>query len=278
MMKRIGAILTVVIIAVAFMALPALAGGLNKPSSKVREAQKLIDQAWNLDKVSASVTTYKQCLALMKQADKLDPNNYSILIDLSRFNWLYGDNLPKETSEQQKMLVKLYAAGMAAAGKSIKVKETVDAHYWFAVNKASSLEFSSIVSQAAGFPTIFKHSNYVTDNGPDYYYGAAGRLWSEIITRVPKQVVKMVGVDVQMVTDLIDDAIKIEPRYLDNYVYKARFIFTYYGKKDEALKLLEHVIKQKPEIFPEEVTANKVAIKDARELWKTITGKDYPAR
>ena len=130
----------------------------------------------------------------------------------------------------------------------------------------------------AGFPTIYKHSNYVTENGPNYYYGAAGRLWSEILTRVPKQVVKMVGMDVQTVMDLIDNAIKIEPRYLDNYVYKARFIFTYYGKKDEALKLLDHVLKQKPEIFPEEVTANKVAIEDARILWKKITGKDYPAR
>ena len=136
----------------------------------------------------------------------------------------------------------------------------------------------SIFSQAAGFPSILKHSDYISDNGPDYYYGASGRLWSEILVRVPKIVIRMVGYDVQDVVDDINDSIKKDPGYFDNYVYKARFINTYFGQKDEALGLLDQVLKQDADIMPSEVIANRISQDDARELWKKITGKEWPEK
>lgn len=276
-MKKI-LILTALVAVFVLAALPAFAGGLPKPTSKNPEAQKLIDHAWALDRSDSSAEIYKQCFTLMEQADKLDPNNPSILTDLSRYYWEYGDNLPKQTPEQKKQLEGIYAKGMAVAEKSMKVKETVGGHYWFAVNKAASLEFSSMAAQAAGFPGIYKHSQYVSKNDPNYDYGATGRLWSEILCRVPKAVVKMVGWNVQDAVADIDRAIKIEPRFLENYLYKARFLYVYFGNKDEALKLLDYVLKQDPNIFPDEVTANKVSQKTSRELWKKITGKEYPQK
>jgi len=273
---------TVVIALVVFTlaaALPAFAGGLVKATSKNAEAQKLIDKAWALEKTDSNADIFKQCFTMLEQADKLDPNNVAILIEISRYYWNYGDNLPKQTPEQKKILEGLYAKGMGAAENSLKLKETVPGHYWFAVNKAASLEFSSIMAQAAGFPTIYKHSQYVTKNDPSYYYGADGRLWSEILVRVPKKVVEIVGTKyVTQAQSEIDAAIKMEPRYLDNYIYKARFVNTYYGNKDEALKLLDQALKQDPNSMPEEVTANKVAQRDGRELWKKITGKEYPQK
>ncbi len=270
-----------VIMALAFTLLicsPAFSGPLPMPSSENPEAQKLIDKAWAHSKTGSSAEIYKQCAEIMEQADKLDPDNVSILIDVSRYWWNHGDNLPKETDEQKRHIEQIYAKGLSAAEKSLAVKETVGGHYWYAVNKAASLEFSSIFAQAAGFPTILKHSGYVSDNDPDYYYGASGRLWSEILVRVPKVVVKMVGYDVQEVVDDINDSIEKEPRYFDNHVYKARFINTYFGHKDEALELLDHVLKQDANVMPDEVHANEVAQDDARELWKKITGKEYPEK
>ena len=263
---------------IMLFSLPVLAGGLPKPNSKNAAAQKLIDQAWELEKKDSTAEIYKQCMSLMEQADKLDPDNPGILTDMSRYYWCYGDNLPKETEAQQDKLEGIYGQGMAASEKSLKIKETVGGHYWYAVNKASSLEFSSIFSQAAGFPSIYSHSQYVTNNEPDYYYGASGRLWSEILSRVPKKVVELVNWDVNEAVADIDKAIKIEPRYLDNYVYKARFFHVYFENNDEALKLLDQALKQDPNIFPEEVTANRVSQRDARELWKHITGKEYPQK
>jgi len=261
------------------MSAQILAGPLQKPISKNPEAQKLIDQAWALDHSDSSAEIYKRCIELMEQADKLDPNNHMILSDISRYYWNYGDKLPKQTKEQQKFLEGIYAKGLAAAEKSLALKETPAGHYWWAVNKAASLEFSSIFAQAAGFLPIKKHSDWVTDHDPNYYFGASGRLWSEILTRVPKVVVEMVRWDVNDAVQLINDAIKEEPRYLDNYVYKARFYYNYFGDKEEALKNLEYALKQDANtLMPSEVTANRVAQKDGRELWKKITGKEYPAK
>ena len=255
---------------------PAFSGPLLKPVSKNPEAQKLIDQAWALDHTDSSAEIFKQCAALMEQADKLDPNNTDILNDLSRYYWNQGDSLPKQTKEQQAFNVGLYAKGQAAADKSLALKQTIGATYWWAVNKSSSLEFSSIFAQAAGFLPIKRNSDYVKNNEPDYYYGAEGRLWTEILSRVPKIVVKMVGWNVQDAVDDINAAIKIEPRYLDNYLYKARFQWVYFENKDEALKLLDYELKQDPNALPSELSANKVSQRESRELWKTITGKNYP--
>jgi tetratricopeptide (TPR) repeat protein len=262
---------------VLFAGSQAFAGGLLKPTSKNPEAQKLIDQAWTLNKTDSTAKTYKDCLGLVQQADKLDPNNPAILTEISRYYWNWGDNLPKETKEQKKFLVDLYIKAMDAAQKSIALKETVDGHYWLAVNKAASLEFESIISQAGGFPMIKKHADYVTKHDPKYYYYATGRLWSEIIVRIPKVVVTMVHWNVEEAVSPIDAGIKNNPGYLENFVYKARFLYKYYGKNEEALKLIDHALKQDANtVLPDEVCSNKTAQKDARILWKQITGKDYP--
>jgi tetratricopeptide (TPR) repeat protein len=278
-MKKMAVLSIAILVFSVCAGLPAFAGGLVKATSKNPEAQKLIDKAWALERSDSSAEIFKQCIAWMEQADKLDPNNPAILSDLARYYWSYGDQLPKATPEQKKILEGIYAKGLAYAEKSLKVKETAAAHYWLAVNKAAGLEFSNIMTQAAAFPVIYKHSKYVTANDPAYDYGANGRLWTEILVRVPKKAVELVGekyVDEAIME--IDNALKAEPRYFDNYLYKARFVNTYYGRKDEALKLLDTILKQDPNVFPEEVVANKIAQKNARILWKKLTGKDYPQK
>ena len=91
-------------------------------------------------------------------------------------------------------------------------------------------------------------------------------------------VVKMVGWNVQDAVDDIDDSIEKFPGYFDNYVYKARFIHTYFEDEDQALELVDTVLKKDPGVLPGETQANKTSQEDARELWKKVTGKDYPDR
>jgi hypothetical protein len=150
-MKRVVYAILAALIVMA-LAAPVMAGGLPKPVSKNAEAQKLIDQAWALERTDSNAEIYKKCYTLLEQANKLDPNNPTILIDLSRYYWNYGDNMPKATPEQQKFLEGIYAKGQAFAEQSLKLKETSGAHYWLAVNKASGMEFSSIFAQAGCGP------------------------------------------------------------------------------------------------------------------------------
>jgi len=259
-------------------AFSAFAGGLPKPVSKNQEAQELIDQAWALERTGFTADIFKECLELLEKANQLDPNNYTILTDLARYYWNYGDNLPKQTKEQQEKLVGIYKKGMSYAEDSLKLKETAGGHYWLAANLAASREFSSILAQAGAFPAIYKHANQVEELEPDYFYGASEVLWAEIISRIPKVVVKMVGGNPQEVVDGLNQNIKKWPNFFPTYIFKARFIYTYYGDKEESLSLLDYVIKQSPEIFSEEAHFNRDAQNDAQELWKKITGKDYPQR
>ncbi len=278
MKKRVLLSVMVMVAMIGLMALPAVSGPLPKPTSQNAEAQKLIDEAFELDRSGSSAEISKKCYQLMEKADKLDPNNPSILNDVARHYWMYGNHLPKVTDGDKEKLEDIYAKGLNAAEKSVKIKETTGGHYWLAVNKAAGLEFSSIFSQAAAFPSIYSHSEWVKNNDAQYYYGASGRLWSEILVRVPKAAVELVGWDVQEAVDTIDEGIKVEPRYFNNYLYKARFINTYFGNKDEALTMLDEMLKKDPGIFPEEKMDNEICQEDAKELWKEITGKDYPAK
>lgn len=269
-------------VAIAVMsAAPALAGGLTKATSKVPAAQQLIDQAWAQEKSDVSAASWKKCAALAEQADRLDPNNWMVLADLSRYLWEYGNQLPKKTEAQQKSLVAIYTRGVNAADRSIKIKETSAGHYWYAVNKASTLEWSSIFSQVAAFPGLYSHYRWVVDHDPDYFFGAAGRFWVEVLARIPKAVIETLGQKyLDEAVDQINRAIQKEPRYLHNFVYKARFTWSFYGpeKKDEALKLLDQALKGDVNALPGYATDNKQAQAEARELWKQITGKDYPQR
>ena len=255
------------------------AGGLYQPSSKNPEARKLIEQAWALQKSDYTTDIFKQCVAWMEQADGLDPDNPSLLTDLSRYYWQYGDSLPKQTPEQRKQLVELFTRGRDLADKSLKIRETPDGHYWYAVNRAASLEFSSIFSRAAAFPSLYSHTRYVLEHDPDYDYGAPGRLWAEILSRVPRKVVEIAGEKyVEEAMREIDRSISREPRFLDNYNYKARFMHRYFENREEALRLLDTELKMNPNALPDEITPNKFAQRNARQLWKTITGKEYPEK
>jgi hypothetical protein len=95
----------------------------------------------------------------------------------------------------------------------------------------------------------------------------------------PKKLVEIIGrkyLDEAM--QQIDRAIKQEPRFMDNYVYKARFIYVYFDGTQTALKLLDTEMKMDLNCFPEEVATNRASKDTARQLWKEITGKEYPQR
>ncbi|MCK7467867.1 MAG: GntR family transcriptional regulator [Desulfosudis oleivorans] len=72
-MKRKAALTIAAAVLVLAAAGPALAGGLPKATSKIPEAQKLLDQAWAQEKADVSAASWKKCIGLAEQADKLRP-------------------------------------------------------------------------------------------------------------------------------------------------------------------------------------------------------------
>jgi len=248
-----------------------------KPKSNNPEAQALLDQALEVLKQEYTIPNLDQAISLLEKANQLDPNNHDILVELADKNWQKGDLLPEKTDADFKARKAYFEKGLKYAEQALKIKESAGAHYWFAANLGSSYEHASILSQAKIFPSLKKNCDWIQTRNPEYFYGGAARIWSKVVSKVPDIVLKMVGEDPNQVFGWLEDAIKTEPRYLLNYVYKGQFCWRM-GKKDDALSALDYALKQDPSIFTEEVAKNKLALRKAQEMWKEFTGKEYPAR
>jgi tetratricopeptide (TPR) repeat protein len=248
-----------------------------KPLSRNPEAQKLIDQAWaGLDQ-EMSLKTIDQAIALEEKAVALDSKNADLLAELADEYWQRGDLMPKKNSADYDARNVYFQKGLDTAKKSLAIKETAAGHYWTATNLASTDENASIFKQVSIFLEISRHMDWIDLNAKGYKYGATARFWSEVSTRVPGAVIKLVGKDPNENYQKLEDAIKTQPGFLQNYRYKANFQH-HQGKKEDALKTLDQVLKMDPNAFPPERAYNLFDQGRARELWKEWTGKDYPQR
>jgi len=248
-----------------------------KPLSAKPEAQALMDQAWaGLDE-EMSLKTIEQAIVLEEKAVKLDPDNADFLAELADEYWQRGDLMPKTSDADYAARKVWFQKGLDTAGKSLAVKETAAGHYWAATNLAAVNENASILKQASIFLDLAKHMDWIDQNARGYKYGATARFSSEVSVRVPAAVIKLVGQDPNQNYQRLEAAIKTEPRFFQNYTYKAKFQY-HQGKKEDALNTLDQVLKLDPNAFPEERAYNKFDQGRARAYWKEWTGKDYPQR
>lgn len=271
-------ILIIAVIGLGFMlASPASAREPKKPVSKNPQAQTLIDQAWAAQDQQMTIKEIDQSIKLFEQALALDPKNDQLLVELADEYYQRGEQLPHVTDADFAARAKWFAKGYAYAKRAMKIKETAAAHYWLAANLASENENANIFSQARMFPEIMGHMKWIEAHDQFYKYGANARFWSRVVSRVPSVVVKMVGQDPNQIYGQLDQAIKSEPRFIDNYVYRAEFLHTQ-GRDKEALDTLDRALKMNPEAMPEERAYNRYAQRKARAYWKEWSGKEYPNR
>jgi len=279
-MKRVKISAVIIsLFALVFLAGSGLLGSdaMPRPKSANPEAQKLIDQALALVKNEMSVKTFDQAIQILEKALKLDPNNPDIMIELANYCWQRGDQMPKATDQDFDARNVYFNKGKSYADQALKIKECAGAYYWYSANLASGNQNRSVLVQARLFPTLKKNTDWIDAHDPGYFYGGGARLWSKVVSEVPEALLKMGLADPEDAYQSLNDAIKFEPRYLLNYVYKGNFCWRM-GKKDEALKELDFALRADPNIFPEELAKNRLAQKEAKESWKQFTGKEWPQK
>lgn len=249
----------------------------SKPVSKVPEAQVHIDRAWDALDQEMRVADLDVAIEELQKAAALDPDNPEILVELADECFQRGDQMPQGTKAERDARRAYFQKGYAKAQQALKLRETAGAHYWMAVNLAAENEDSGIFAQARIFPELNRHAKWIEEHDRDYRYGAIARFWSGVFTHVPGIVVKMVGEHPDRIFAALQEAIQAEPRFVDNYVYKALF-YRHMGKPEEALDALAAGLKVAPDAFPGERAYNRYAQRKSRELWKEWTGKTYPDR
>ncbi len=279
MKKRVARLSVILFFLLSSLPLPfsAEAREPRKPRSQNPRAQAYLDRAWEVLDQEMTLKEIDQAIAYLEKAVALDPDNHEILVELSDEYYQRGDQMPRESRADYKARNKYFKKGHEAAVKAMEIKETAPAHYWIAVNLAAGSENKSILSRAMLFPKLNKHMDWISHHDRDYKYGGTARFWSKVVTRVPEVVIKVVGEDPEEIFEELELSIKKEPRFMDNYIYKAA-LCNHMDKKEEALGILDQVLRMDPEAFPEERAYNRYAQKKSRAYWKEWTGKEYPDR
>jgi len=246
-----------------------------KPSSGNPEARQWLDRAWAALDREMTLKEIDEAIACLERALALDPENPEILAELADEYYQRGEQMPRGTEDEVRARAAWFGKGLKAAEASMKIRETAAAHYWSAVNLAAASEHQSVLKRASIFPRLNRHMNWIETHDRHYKYGGIARFWSKVVTRVPQVLVKMVGEDPRRVFAALEEAIQAEPRFLDNYLYQAEF-FYHMGKKEEAVEVLDRLLRMDPEALPEERAYNRYAQKKARENRRAWTGRDTP--
>jgi len=260
--------------------LPVAAGAREpaKPVSSNPEARQWVDRAWAALDGEMSTREIDEAVRCLEKALALDPRNPEILVELADEYYQRGDQMPQGTAAEIEPRTAFFEKGLAAAEEAMRIGETAAAHYWMAVNLAAASEHESILKRASIFPKLDKHMDWIEAHDRHYKYGGIARFWSKVVTRVPGVLVRMVGEDPRRIFQALEEAIQSEPRFLDNYLYQAEF-FHHLGRQEEAIDVLDRLLRMDPEAFPEERAYNRYAQKKARQDWKEWTGREqHPAR
>jgi len=278
MSKKIFLASTAVLV---LMLTASLAGawGLEKIKCKNPEAQKLADKTYEILVADVTKESYKKANELLEKAVAIEPDNDMLLVELASGYWEYADQLPKETREQKKLRLAWFDKGKAAAEKALAIKKTAGAHFWFAVNLAAGGEMKGIMQSLWMYPKMVKHSKKSEALDPEYLFGATSRFWSEVVTRVPDLALRLVGMNPLIPLRKIEEQMKKNPLFLENYNFAARY-YARMKKKGKALDTLEFVLKTNPRSAANKAwhSSNVYAQSEAREMWKEFTGKNYPER
>jgi len=265
----------VMLLSPALAAVPAEGREPVKPVSGNAQAQAWVDLAWAALDQEMWLPNIDEAIASLEKALALDPENPEILVEIADEYYQRGDQMPRASDGDYRARAAWFLKGLAAAEKALALRESAGAHYWAAVNLAASCENRGRFRQAMIFPTLDEHTDWIQEHDRLYKYGAVARFWSRVVTRVPDVVVRMVGEDPNRVQAALDEAVRAEPRFVDNYVYQAEF-YEHQGRRQDALAALRRVFAMDPEDFPEERAYNRYAQRKARSCWREWTGQEAP--
>ena len=172
-----------------------------------------------------------------------DGKNYDLLWRAARAAYYIGDFGPKEGR------VKHYEKGIALSQRAIKLQpNSVDGHFWLAANyggKADSvsdraqilgdLKALSIVKKIrAGMQTVVK-MNEAYENGNAYL----------ALGEIDRELPSVMGGNKKRAITQYEQGLKVAPENLDLKVALSK-AYKDAGRKDEARRLLEEVLKATP--------------------------------
>jgi len=250
-------------------------------SPQEQKAEELIKQA---DVIIAQAETPEQvepAIKLYQQAIQTAPNYDKAWWGLGMSQWTKAVLMPQQNRKEKQAVLKLLEDAEKSCKKALEIDPmSPGANYWLSNIFLSQAGLKGMIRGAFILPRVFKLSDKVAEVDPYYGHGAIFRTYGIVLMVVPDWLSRRFGYTPEIILPYLDKAIKLEPNCFANYLVRAGIYLKLGGEenKEKALKDLDYVLTHNPELLEGYQADNRRRQKEARQIWKQITGKEYPQR
>lgn len=178
----------------------------------------------------------QQALAILESAVTAEAKNYDLLWRAARAAYYVGDFGPQENKLKQ------YEKGIALAQRAVALQpNSVEGHFWLAANYGGKAQLVGALKALSTVKKIRSEMQLVVKLNDAYENGNAYLALGEIDRELPG----VMGGNKKRALSLYEQGLKVAPENLDLKVALSK-AYQDAGRKDEAKRLLEDVLKATP--------------------------------
>ena len=241
------------------------------------------DAAWE-GRVDPAKTL--EAIAAWDKALEADPNNYGVLVKLTRGNYYYADSFLRDKEDEYlKTMDKAVYYGERALGvispefrqkmenkgkfhEAITVvpKEGVPAMYWYssALGKwAKKKSFAVLLGQKDNIKATMEHVMSLDEN---FYHAGPHRYFGAVYAIAPK----VAGGDLSKSKVSFEKSMELAPNFLGTKVLMAEHYATKIDNEELFTKLLNEVVAADPNVLPDVAPEMQVEQQKAKDLLANI--------
>ena len=220
------------------------------------KAELLWNEREDLGKAAEAIAAYE---ALQK--DK--PENYDILLQLSRLHYWIGQNLESTNGKES---LSHYGKGREYGKKASEAGPDKPGGYFFeAANLARENNLKGTFSNLLGISTVRKLNEKTSSIDPDYFYRGPDRFFCALYTKLPG----LLGGSASKAIEFGKRAAEAFPNYAGNRFFLAE-AYVRDGRNDLARKELEAAVALPDNALPDGIPEQRMEKKRATELLKRI--------
>ena len=228
--------------------------------SRGTEPETTAELLWNeredLGKAAEAIAAYE---ALQKD----QPENYDVLLHLSRLHYWIGQNLESTSGKDS---LTHYGKGREYGRKASEVAPDKPGGYFFeAANLARENNLKGTFSNLWGISTVRRLNEKTASIDPEYFYRGPDRFFCAFYTKLPG----LLGGSTSKAIEFGKRAAEAFPNYAGNRFFLGEAYWKD-GKNDLARKELEAAVALPDNALPDEIPEQRMEKKRASDLLKRI--------
>ncbi len=220
------------------------------------------------DNRSNDVEQAKKAAIIFEQLADSHPKDILALSWALRANYDIGQYYTAVDGNNSQAMA-YYEKAMGYARKAFEIdRYYVPANYWYELALARSVQFESLLGKAKHLRPLVHHGRFtLRENGLYNYFGPALALATMITNGgwVTEKGMQIIGIRLEEVMTQLDLAEILYPGKF-YILYGKADVLAYKGRTDEALVLIEQILKSDPDANPYVALENRAVVEFSKRL------------